>query len=153
MTYDELLMLADDEGLITKEKPLLANDGRIAGERIAIRSDIETSTEKSCVLAEELGHYYTSYGNIIDQTDTSNRKQEYRARLKGYEIKIGLSGIIECYKYGCNSLHDMAEFLDSTEEYLQSAIDCYKNKYGIYTRESNYIIIFEPSLAVMKLMD
>lgn len=153
MTYDELLMLADDEGLITKEKPLLANDGRIAGERIAIRSDIETSTEKSCVLAEELGHYYTSYGNIIDQTDTSNRKQEYRARLKGYEIKIGLSGIIECYKHGCKSLHDMAEFLDSTEEYLQSAINCYKSKYGIYTQDSDYIIFFEPSLAVMKLMD
>ena len=153
MTYDELLILADTEGLITKEKPLKANDGRIAGNRIAIRKDIETTEEKSCILAEELGHYYTSSGNIIDQTDVSNRKQEYRARLKGYEIKIGLSGIIECYKRGCRSIHDMAEFLDATEDYIQNALNCYKNKYGICTQYYDYLIIFEPSLAVMKMVE
>ena len=67
---------------------------------IGINSNIETTAEKSCVMAEELGHHYTSYGNIIEQSDISNRKQEYKARLIGYEIKIGLSGIIDCYKHG-----------------------------------------------------
>lgn len=68
---------------------------------IAINSNIETDAEKSCVLAEELGHYYTSYGNIIEQSNVSNRKQEYHARLKGYDLKIGLSGIVDCFEYGC----------------------------------------------------
>lgn len=153
MTYEELLI--QNNNLNIKEMDLSGINGLkglyIDG-NIAIDNSL-TTTEKSCILAEELGHYYTSYGNIIDQTDTSNRKQEYRARLKGYEIKIGLSGIIECYKHGCKSLHEMAELLDATEEYLQNAINCYKSKYGLYARDSDYIIIFEPSLAVMKLMD
>lgn len=151
-TYDELLILADSEGLTTKEKPLKANDGRITGKRIAIRKDIETSAEKSCVLAEELGHFYTSSGNIINQHDISNRKQEYRARLKGYEIKIGLSGIIDCYKHGCQSIHDMAEFLEAPEEYIREVIECYKGKYGLHVQYNEYLIIFDPTLAVIKLI-
>ena len=75
--YEELLDLAYKEGLITKEKPLQGNDGRIKGSRIAIREELDT-TEKTCVLAEELGHYYTSSGDILDQQNVSNRKQERR---------------------------------------------------------------------------
>lgn len=152
MTHDELLILADTERLITKEKPLKANDGRIAGNRIAIRKDIETTAEKSCVLVEELGHYYTSSGNIINQHDISNRKQEHKARLMGYEIKIGLSGIIDCYKHGCQSVHDIAEFLEAPEEYIRNVIECYKSKYGLHVQHDNYLIIFHPSLAVVKLI-
>lgn len=152
MTYDELLMLADAEGLITKEKPLKANDGRIAGKKIAIRKDIETDAEKSCVLAEELGHYYTSYGNIIEQSNVSNRKQEYRARLKGYDLKIGLSGIVDCFEYGCQSIHDMARLLNAPEDYVRTVINCYKSKYGLCVRFEEYLIMFDPALAVIKLI-
>lgn len=35
----------------------------------------------ACILAEEFGHHYTSFGDIIDLSDPSNRKQEHRARL------------------------------------------------------------------------
>ena len=73
-------MDADHEQLIVKEKPLINNDGRIYKNRIAIRTDL-TDIEKSCVLAEELGHYYTTVGDILDQSDDGNRKQERRARL------------------------------------------------------------------------
>lgn len=30
---------------------------------------IQSITEKTCVLAEEIGHYHTSVGNILDQSD------------------------------------------------------------------------------------
>ena len=30
--------------------------------------------EKACVLAEELGHHYTTIGDIIDQKESENRK-------------------------------------------------------------------------------
>ena len=52
MTYEELLTQADDNGLIVKEKYLLANTGRIKGNRIAIHQDmtqepvIESSEEQ-----------------------------------------------------------------------------------------------------------
>ncbi|WP_270428730.1 ImmA/IrrE family metallo-endopeptidase [Blautia obeum] len=151
MTYEQLLTAADHEGLHVKEQNLINHDGLLNGKRIAIRSNIETQTEKSCVLAEELGHHYTTSGNILDQTDIMNRKQEYRARFYGYNLKIGLTGLIRAYEAGCRNLYEMAEFLDATEEYLREAIQCYRSKYGICVDVDNYIIYFEP-LAVMKFV-
>ena len=55
---------------------------------IAIRKDIPTQAEKSCVLAEELGHHYTSSGDILNQNIVANRKQEFRARVYGYNLLI-----------------------------------------------------------------
>lgn len=150
MNYEALLDEAHQEGLIVKEKPLKYNNGRIKGKRIAIRQDIETNTEKTCVLAEELGHHHTSVGNIIDMNDVRNRKQERQARLWGYNKLIGLTGIISAFRGGCQSRHEMAELLDVTEEYLQECIDCYRDKYGVCTEIDNYIIYFIPNLAVFE---
>lgn len=151
MNYEQLLTAADQEGLLVKEQPLTEHDGLIRGSHIAIRKDIETQAEKSCVLAEEIGHYRTSSGNILDQNKVESRKQEYRARLYGYNLKIGLTGLISAYEAGCGNLCEMAKYLDATEEYLKEAIDCYKSKYGLCTSIDNYIIYFEP-LAVIKLI-
>lgn len=151
MNYEQLLTAAAQEGLCVKEQPLTGHDGLIRGSRIAIRKDIEAQAEKSCVLAEEIGHYRTSSGNILNQNKVESRKQEYRARLYGYNLKIGLAGLIRAYEAGCGNLYEMAEYLDATEEYLKEAIDCYKSKYGLCTSIDNYIIYFEP-LAVIKLI-
>ena len=80
MLYEDLLIEADMSNLIVKEKPLINNDGLISGNRIAIRKNIATTTEKACVLAEELGHHYTTTGNILDQQNVVNAKQELHAR-------------------------------------------------------------------------
>lgn len=120
-------------------------DGNIALERKM------SQTEKSCVLAEELGHYYTTSGNILDQTDVSNRKQEYRARLYGFNLKIGLMGLIRAFEHGCRSASDIAEYLDVTEEYLKEAVDCYRSKYGVYATVDNYVVYFTPTLGVLKI--
>lgn len=104
MNYEQLLTAADQEGLLVKEQPLTGHDGLIRGSRIAIRKDIETQAEKSCVLAEEIGHYRTSSGNILNQNKVESRKQEYRARLYGYNLKIGLTGLIRAYEAGCGNL-------------------------------------------------
>ena len=103
------------------------------------------------MLAEEIGHHCTSSGDILNQTDIMHRKQEYRARFYGYNLKIGLSGLLRVYEAGCRNLFEMAEFLDCTEEYLREAIQCYRSKYGICVAVDNYIIYFEP-FAVMKII-
>lgn len=151
MTYTDLLMEADKQHLITKEKPLRGNCGRIKGNRIAIKKDLNDA-EKKCTLAEELGHYHTTVGDIMDESSTSNRKQELRARLWGYNKLIGLHGIVSCYKEGCQTAYDMAEHLGVTEEFLLEALQCYRSKYGIYTRFDNYVIYFEPTLSVLELI-
>lgn len=150
MNYEALLDEAHQEGLIVKEKPLKYNNGRIKGKRIAIRKDIETSAEKACVLAEELGHYYTTVGDITDLSYSQNRKQERQARLWGYNKLIGLTGIIQAFRAGCHSRHETAEYLGVTEQFLQECIDCYTEKYGEYAKIDNYIIFFIPNLAVME---
>ncbi|MGO5164097.1 hypothetical protein [Fusicatenibacter saccharivorans] len=151
MNYEELLDTADQLDLAVKEQPLTVHDGLIRGRRIAIRKSIETQAEKSCVLAEELGHYFTSFGNILNMDEIQNRKQELRARLSGYDMQIGLIGIVECYKHHCRSLYEMAEYLQVTEEYLKEALECYSRKYGenLVTID-NYAIRFVPSLQVIE---
>ena len=117
---------------------------------IAINTSVNNTTEKICVLAEELGHHYTSVGNILNMEDLSNRKQERQARLWGYNKLIGLTGIVNAFKAGCHSAYETAEFLEVTEEYLQECIDCYRDKFGVCTEIDNYIIYFIPNLAVME---
>lgn len=149
MKYDILLKDANAEGLNIKERPFHTYDGRIKGNNIYLRKDMNT-VEKTCVLAEELGHHHTSVGNILDMDDMRNRKQERQARLWGYNKLIGLTGIITAFRAGCQNRHEIAELLGVTEEYLQECIDCYRDKYGVYTEVDNYVIYFIPNLAVME---
>lgn len=151
-TYEALLDEASDIGLTVKEKPLKYNNGRIKGSRIAIRQDITTTTEKSCVLAEELGHHYTSVGNILDMTSAVNRKQERQARLWAYNKQIGLIGLVRAFEHGCQNRFEIAEYLEVTEEFLEECIECYRNKYGICKQVDNYVVYFIPQLSMMKLV-
>ena len=148
--YELLIDEARDEGLFVKEKSLHGSDGRIKGNRIAIRKDIDTQAEKTCVLAEELGHHYTTTGNILDQSRSENRKQELHARLHGYNRLIGLNRIIRAYQHRCQSLAEMAEYLEVTENFLKEALELYRQKYGTGVEIDNYIVIFEPRLAVLE---
>ena len=148
MTYEELLYEADSNGLIVKEKDIPGYGGRIYKNRIAIHKGIDTSVEKACILAEELGHHYTTVGNIIDMTDVQNRKQERQARLWAYNKLIGLAGIIRAFEAGCQDVHEIAEYLEVTEEFLYECIECYKNKYGVCTTVDNYVIYFIPNLSI-----
>ena len=151
MNYETLLEEADSQFLVVKEKPLRAHNGRIKGNRIAIKKDIPT-TQKACVLAEELGHHYTTVGNILDQSKTENRKQERRARLWAYKRAFDLVDLVSAYKHGCRNRYEIAEYLEVTEQFLQEALDTYKEKYGPYTKVDRYVVYFEP-LGVLELYD
>ena len=94
MTYEELLIESESQNLIVKEKNLPGYNGRIYKNRIAISKNLNMS-EKKCVLAEELGHHYTSSGNILNLNIANNRKQEYVARLWAYKKQVGISNIIK----------------------------------------------------------
>lgn len=149
MEYEALLKEYDATELIIKEKDLQGSNGRIRGNRIAIKKDISLR-QKACVLAEELGHYHTTVGDILNQTDVSNRKQERTARLWAYNKQIGLSGLVHCFEARCQNIHEMADHLGVTEAFLQDALECYRQKYGICTSYQQYTIYFEPKLAICK---
>lgn len=144
MTYDELLEAADDLGLIAKEKDLQAHDGLIRGRRVAIRRSISSQRRKACVLAEEIGHYFTSAGDIMDPTDTGSRKQERRARIWAHDVQVGLDGILAADAAGCRSVYEMADFLEVPEDFLIEAIGCYSERYGRGICYKGYRILFDP---------
>ena len=149
MKYNALLNEANAEGISIKERPFKTYDGRIKGKDIYLRKDMNTA-EKSCVLAEELRHYYTTVGDILDMNVSENRKQERQARLWGYNHVIGLFGLIRAYEHGCKDKYEIADYLDVTEEYLEDCINCYRDKYGEYKIVDNYTIYFIPNLMIFK---
>jgi len=125
MLYETLLDEAYREGLVVKEKPLQFNDGRIKGNRIAIRQSLDTSRQKACILAEELGHYHTTVGDILNQNDTNNRKQEYAARRWAYQKLVPEENIRFALMDGHTEIWDMAEYLDVDEVFLREALKFY----------------------------
>ncbi|WP_164690239.1 ImmA/IrrE family metallo-endopeptidase [Paraclostridium sordellii] len=152
--YEELQQEAYENNIILKEVALKSNsDGLYYDGKIAINKNRLTSNkEKACVLAEELAHHYTSYGNILNLDDISNCKQEYKARLVSYDKLIGLNGLIDAWKNRCRSKEEIAEFLDVTIPFLDEALECYKSKYGVSTQIDNYTISFSPNFKIIELI-
>lgn len=145
--YEELLTGADKENIIVTDQFDLSGTrlkGLYCDGTIALNRDMYIESEKTCVLAEELGHHYTTVGNIMDQTDVSNRKQERHARIWAYHKLLSLNDLIDSYKCGCQNQFEIAEHLNITEEFLIDSLTYYKEKYGLYTQQDHYIIYFDP---------
>lgn len=111
---------------------------------IAINDSLSTNKEKACVLCEELGHYHTSTGNILDQSNINNRKQERIARAWGYRRLVGILDLIDAYKQGITNRFELAEYLDVTEEFIDECLKYYKEKYGLFYEIDEYVVYFEP---------
>jgi len=152
MHYESLLKEARQRNIDVHEMPLLpATKGLYAERTVWINRTIPTDVEKACILAEELGHYYTTSGNILDQTDLRNRKQERRARQWAYERLVPLASLVDAFQARVKGRHEIADFLGVTEQFLQSAIDRYKDRHGLYAYVGDkHIVIFEP-LSVAEL--
>ncbi len=152
MTYEQVVQAIYDENIELIEFGFKSDlKGLYSDNCIAISNKLNTTIEKKCVLSEELGHHYTTAGNILDLSDVRNRKQELHARLWAYNKHIGLLGIVQAFENRCKDLNEMAEYLNVTEDFLSDALRCYKSKHGISVKIDNYIIYFEPNLYVMKL--
>lgn len=153
MKYEELLEESKINDVYVIEKAAFRSkaDGLINGNVIGINKEVRTLRKRTCILAEELGHYHTTVGDITRQSTVSDRRQERRARVWAYNRLVGLTGIVNSYKHGCCSLSDTADYLDVTEEFLLEAIQYYQSKYGAFVAIDNYVIYFEPSLGVLEL--
>lgn len=154
-TYEELQDEACKDGIEIIDNHSFKSD-RISGlycnNTIALSKNLKNSTEKACVLAEELGHHYTAVGEIIDQSSAENRKHELRGRIWAYNNQVGLRGIIDAYLHNCQNLFETAEYLGVTEEFLNDSLTYYTNKYGVCTQVDNYVVFFQPNIGVMELI-
>lgn len=150
ITYEKLLEIAEQEGIDIDDEYELSgrNEGLLYDGFIAVKKDL-TIREKKCILAEELGHHFTTVGNILDQRNVINRKREKKGRIYAYNLLIGLDGLIECYHECVSNTYEMAEVLDVTEEFLKEALAYYTGKFGIGVQSGKYYIQFIPYLAVI----
>lgn len=145
MAYESLLNTAHNNGLYVYEVEFISRSkGFIRGEVIGIEKHL-LQKEKACVLAEEIGHRYTGVGNILDQSDIRNRKQELKAREWAHLCMIPYERIIKAHKARVSGRYELAEYLGVTERFLQAAIDRYTNKHGLFlTVDERYTITFDP---------
>jgi hypothetical protein len=153
MSYEKLLREAQLASVEVYEKQMRPSiKGLYSNKIVWINKHISTSIEKRCILAEELGHYHTSHGTILDQSKLQNRKQENRARNWAYERLIPLSKIVQAHRVGIRNKYELADFFDVTEEFLERAINWYKEKHGLFKSIDGLTIYFEP-LGVLEMFE
>lgn len=150
MNYEELLLTATKENISIIEFPFKGKGkGYYCDDCIALNSNLNTEREKKCILAEELGHFYTSHGAILNKSINSI-KQENRARRWACEKLITINSLIDAFNSGIQSKSELIDFFDVTEEFLDTTISFFKRKYGTHYIFDNYIIFFEPNLSILK---
>lgn len=143
--YENLISLAHSKGINVIESDLGIDKpfGKCIGNLIIINNRVN-ECEKLCVLYEELGHFNITVGDITDQSDLNNRKQESIARRWSYEKLISPEDIINAIISGIDNIYDLAEILNVTEDFLIQSIEHYKKKYGIYYVGKTHLLTFEP---------
>lgn len=149
--YDILLEECTNKDIEVYEKRMKSK-GLYSDNVIWINEALPTIADKYSILAEELGHYHTTVGDILDQSSLYNRQQELRARSWAYKKLVPLSKIIQAHKEGIKNRYELAQYLEITEDFLENAIKRYKEKYGVTVNYENYTICFEP-LGVMEWFD
>jgi hypothetical protein len=150
MTYDKLLEEARSENIeVIDNCKLRGLKGLYIDNIISLSEDINCHREKKCILAEELGHHYTSYGNILNQKEISNIKQEQKARRWAYERLINFDDLIAAYEEGVKNRYELSLFLEVTEKFLEKAVEYYRMKYGTYYKYKDVVIYFDP-LGILK---
>ena len=143
--YENLISLAHSKGINVIESDLGIDKpfGKCIGNLIIINKRVN-ECEKLCVLYEELGHFNLTVGDITDQSDLNNIKQESIARRWSYEKLISPEDIINAIISGIDNIYDLAEILNVTEDFLIQSIEHYKKKYGIYYVGKTHLLTFEP---------
>lgn len=143
--YEKLLNSAHLQGINVYELDLGVDIpcGKCVGNNIIINNRV-TENEKICVLFEELAHYKLTVGNITKLQDVKDVKQELLARKWCYEKLTPITKIIEALSKGINSIEEITEYFNITENFFYAAIEFYKRKYGIYFVGNDYLLYFEP---------
>lgn len=120
--YDDLLA-EYDERLCIEERDM-KNDGLYGDGCVWIRRSM-SSARKACILAEEIGHYETSSGDILDQRDPNNVKQENKARRWAFEKLLPEENIYLAAMNGYVTTWDIADYFDLDEEFVKAALRYY----------------------------
>lgn len=142
--------LDKDIEIVQCKLPIAKLKGLYCDNVIYISDRVETERELNCILAEELGHYETTTGDILGQACTKNEKQELRARTWAHEHLLKVDDIVVAYKNGCRTVYDVSDYLDITEAFLLEACETFSRRYGVCKVIDRYVVYFSP-LGIMEM--
>ncbi|KAA6455256.1 ImmA/IrrE family metallo-endopeptidase [Bacillus atrophaeus] len=152
MVYDHLLVEASRNKVEVIERFMPPRLKGLYSSGIIWINKKQSLIEKGCTIAEELGHHFTSYGDILDLKELESRKQEKRARNWAYKKLVPLTKIIEAQKAGIKSRYELAEFLNVTEAFLEEALKRYIEEYGLFKKVNGFTVCFQP-LGVIEMFE
>lgn len=147
--YEKLLIEAYNKGLKVREIDLKTRKGHCFDKRIAIDKNIATTVEKACILQEEINHAEYTVGNITNQSEISNIKQELFARAKTIQSLCNPEQIVNVIKKGAANKLDIIEMLDITESLFNEAVSYYSKKCPKFVKDS-ITLYFDNQLVIRK---
>ena len=101
---------------------------------IVIDPSVTGQAEQVCRISEELGHHYTTSGDLLTAKSLSKvriRKAETLARRWAFKYSLSLSGTVEAYQAGDRSRHEMAEHLGIEEQCVAEALKVFGGLHGL----------------------
>ncbi|MDJ1090686.1 ImmA/IrrE family metallo-endopeptidase [Macrococcus caseolyticus] len=141
--YERLCTLIPDYTIVERnDMPCGLSGLYLERQKVILLKDKLPFKKRVEILSEEIGHYYTSAGDITDYKN--NAKQEVIARKKGYELIINFDSLIFAWKDGIHNLYSMSSYFDVTEEFVLKALEHLKQKYGLVVMHRNYRILLDP---------
>ena len=157
--YEALVDHAESRGIQVIEFDFTSElKGLCIGNYIGIKKDLPDD-EKLVTLYEELAHAQTSFGNILDQRNPNNRKQEQIARRRAHDEFMPVdkfARIIVAHRpenkwqmlYALMGqelcVADLAELIGAPQAYIDQLLAHYQQKYGLYTEFDGGSIWFDP---------
>lgn len=114
---------------------------------IIINEKTTKQSEQYGIIAEELGHHYTTTGDLLSDKTRSKvaiRKQEQLARRWAFKYTVSLSGLVKAHHTGARSPHEIAEHLGIEERFLIEALESYEMIYGKFTEYGDHTVYFDP---------
>ncbi len=142
---DRLYKIIDDACITLVEDDI---PGKVKGlyfdNIIVLHKRIDTEAEKNCILAEEIGHYFTASEIIIDKTKLKNEKQEEAARRWATKELVDPIRFIDAFKAGIRNRWELSQFLNLTEEFIEEALIYLQKLHGNTLSVDEYTIHFDP---------
>ena len=92
-----------------------------------------TMAERTCDLAEELGHHNTGTDSIIRYDNIKDWQAEARARKWAHDRLLSVDAIMTASKNAAD-IYDLADVLGVTVQFLREAVDDYMAR-GLWAME------------------
>lgn len=96
-------------------------------------------------LGEEIAHYLTGVGDIVEQDNNEKRKQEQRARDLGATLVVSPLDYINCFNQRLSTRWECAEYLGITVETLNEATAAYSRLNDGKLNYDGHTIFFKPN--------